>query len=204
MNLPLRSTEKDDPEFIVVVDRVIHGILTRAKPHDLYIIAVDNWFDHKWLRFSGIGVVPFEFPAFMNGEDALDEFWQEKLTLPPFSPKRVVCETYFRKNGAMYEQTEPPRLLHKRQRQHSEANLNRRIVDVSGSGCFVWYSSNTTSNTRASMMMYMVNRPHAETWFAAFKKRRYLETAPDKGNQSRLYAWFPIAKDLAASPISIA
>ena len=169
MNLPLRLTEKDDPEFIVVIDRIIHGILTRTAPQDLYIIAVDNWFDHKWLGFSGIGVVPFEFPAFMNREDALDEFWQDKLTLPPFSPKRVVCETYFRKIGPRYVQTDPPKFLHRRQRQRSEANLNRRIVDISGSGCFVWYSSNTTSRTRASMMMYMLNRPDVETWFAGFK-----------------------------------
>ena len=79
----------------------------------------------------------------MNREDALGEFRQDHVTLPPFSPKRVICQSYFYRQGAAYVEADSPVLLHKRERQRSEENLNRRVGDISVSGTFVWYSSNT-------------------------------------------------------------
>ena len=171
MTVQLRPTKRDEPEFIRLLTCVVDGILAQAKSKELYVVAIDNWFDHKWLRFSGIGVVPFEFPAFMNREDALGEFWQDKITLPPFSPKRVLSESYFRSKGVAYIEADPPSVLHKKERQRSETNLNRRIGQVSDSGCFVWYSSNTLVNARASIMTYVVKNADVETWFAAFKNK---------------------------------
>jgi len=166
----LRPTEKDDPGFIRVLKSIIDGVLGESKPDDLYVVAIDNWFDHKWLGFSGIGVVPFEFPAFMNREDALGEFRQYHVTLPPFSPKRVISQHYFHRQGAAYVEVVPSALLHGKERKRSQENLNRRIGDISPSGSFVWYSSNTTVNVRASIMVYTVKSGQIETWFAAFRK----------------------------------
>ena len=165
----LRPTKNDDPQFVQLLESVVEGILGEAKSDDLYVVAIDNWFDHKWLKFSGIGVVPFEFPAFMNSEDALGEFRQDNVTLPPFSPKRVICQGHFHKQGAAYIESDRPSLIHKQERQRSEGNLNRRIVDISESGTFVWYSSNTLVNARASIMAYTIKKTQIEAWFAAFR-----------------------------------
>lgn len=165
----LRPTKNDDLAFIRLLKGVVEKILGETESYELYVVAIDNWFDHKWLRFSGIGVVPFEFPAFMNREDALGEFRQDHVTLPPFSPKRVICQSYFHRQGAAYVEADSPVLLHKRERQRSEENLNRRVGDISVSGTFVWYSSNTLVNARASIMVYTVKNAQVEPWFAAFR-----------------------------------
>jgi hypothetical protein len=75
--LPREATETDDSVFTDILYAVVDGIVAQLQPKELYVTATDSWFDHKWLRFSGIGAVPFEFPAFMNRADAaLDEFRQ--------------------------------------------------------------------------------------------------------------------------------
>jgi len=163
---------------------IADGILAQHRPKELYVTAIDNWFDHKWLRFSGIGVVPFEFPSFMNGADAaLDEFSQDKVTLPPFSPKRIIRQIYFRRDGrtSVYVKQERRTPLHKKQRESSSKNLQRRILDISDSGLFVWYSSNTLSQERASIMVYSVKNDEIETWFASFRKAAHWKLHVTKG-----------------------
>lgn len=183
MLVELRPTEKDDPGFIQLLKSTIEGILAESKLDDLYVVAIDNWFDHKWLGFSGIGVVPFEFPAFMNREDALGEFRQQHATLPPFSPNRVIAQSYFQRQGTAYVEIDQRALLHEKMRKRSEENLNRRIQDVSASGAFVWYSSNTRANERASIMVYTVNSGQVETWFAGFRNQNGWELHHHEGNR---------------------
>jgi hypothetical protein len=163
---------------------VVDGLLTEYVPKELYIIAIDNWFDHKWLRFSGIGVVPFEFPAFMNAVDsALHEFRQDKVTFPAFSPSRVIGQSYFAKDGRTTAYVKQGRHAepYKKRRQPSGNNLHRRIQDISDSGLFVWYSSNTIANDRASMMVYAVRNAQVVTWFAAFRKTDRWKVHATKG-----------------------
>jgi len=189
MMIDLRPNKSDDVEFVKVINRIVEGILSRTNSNELYIVGIDNWFDQKWLGFSGIGIVDFEFPVFMGRDDgALDEFRQEEVTVPPFSPGRVISQCYFRnKNDTEYVQTEPPILLHKKERMRSERNLHRRIKNISDSGVFVWYSSNTLVNERASIMTYTIKNGKIETWFAAFRKDDMWKLLHTKGiNQDHL------------------
>jgi hypothetical protein len=189
----LRPTKNDDVDFVRLLQSVVEGILGEAKSGELYVVTIDNWFDHKWLKFSGIGVVPFQFPAYMNREDALGEFWQDNVTLPPFSPRRVICQSHFHKQGAAYIETDPPVLIHKPERQRSEGNLNRRIKDVSESGTFVWYSSNTLVHARASIMAYTIKDAQVEAWFAAFRNADGWKLHLTKGiNRDRVQGFFEL------------
>jgi hypothetical protein len=132
--VPREVTETDDPKFSDILYAIVDGILARRQPHELYIAAIDNWFDHKWLRFSGIGVVPFEFPAFVNcAEAASGEFSQDKITLPAFSPRRIIRQSYFRRDGGtpVYVKQERRTLHHKKHRESSSKNLYRRIQKIS-------------------------------------------------------------------------
>ncbi len=57
MTMQIGVGETDDPYFIELLNRLIRALVIRVAPQQLWIIQIDNWFDHKWLRFSGIGTV---------------------------------------------------------------------------------------------------------------------------------------------------
>jgi hypothetical protein len=166
----LTPDKNDDPEFICIVNRIISDVLVQNRPKEIYIIHIARWFDHKWLEFSGRGVVdfPYGYPWF---ETALDEFSQDKTTFPPFTPKRVIKQQYFSQNAnGDYIESQPPELPHKRKHQSSNKNLQRRVQTLSDSAVFVWYSSDTVKNLRGSLMVYIALGDQMKTWFASFRK----------------------------------
>ena len=173
--------ESDDPYFIALLDSLVRGLVKRETPEGLWIIQIDNWFDHKWLRFSGIGTVDFQFPAFMNRHDAaLDEFYQDKVTFPPFTPNRVLAQWSFARVGDNYVEV-PSQVPHRPEKQPSEANLHRRVQEFSRSASFVWYSSKTVANGRGSVMVYNVAADGAKCWFAAFSRHETWKLHATKG-----------------------
>jgi hypothetical protein len=156
----------DDPAFLNCVDRVIAALIKRHAPEELYLVRIANWFDYKWLRFSGIGRVPFNG---LSIHTALDEFKQEQLTFPPFTPNRVVTQHYFgRGRGGQFYEQPPIRLVHRTTRGHSARNLHRRVADFSRSAVFVWFSSNSAANRQGSVMAYSAVEANVTAWYAAF------------------------------------
>lgn len=173
--------ETDDPNFIVLLDSLLNGLVRRETPEGLWVIQIDNWFDHKWLRFSGIGTVDFRFPAFMNRYDAaLDEFYQDRVTFPPFTPNRIMAQWSFARVGDRYEEV-PSRVPHRSEKQPSAANLQRRVRDFSRSATFVWYSAKTVANGRGSVMVYNVATDVVKCWFAAFIRQETWRLHVTKG-----------------------
>jgi len=172
----------DDNEFIKLLNSMVGRLLVQESPKQLWIIQIDNWFDHKWLGFSGKGVVDFQFPAFMKRFDAaLEEFYQDKITFPPFNPNRVLGQWSYVRRDNEYREFPLPILPHFTDRQHTSPNLQRRIQDLVSSGCFVWYSANTLSNGRASVMVYTVNAETSECRFAAFSRDETWTLGATKG-----------------------
>ena len=172
----------DDGGFIRLVNSLLFGVISSYRPDELWVIQIKNWFDHKWLRFSGIGKVEFRFPAFMNRDDgALDEFSQEKVTFPPFNPNRILAQYSYVRSGDQYSAVPLPRLPHPWLRRPSEANLHRRIENFSRSVVFVWYSSNTVANDRGSVIVYTVSNEQIDTWFVAFKRNGTWKLQSTKG-----------------------
>ena len=173
MSIQIAAGETDDPQFVTLLNSLVRGLIKEAKPQEVWIIQIDNWFDHKWLRFSGIGTVDFRFPGFMNRYDAaLDEFYQDKVTFPPFTPNRVLGQWSFVRVDDRYSEAPLHVLPHPSQKQRSEKKLNRRVESFSRSVCFVWYSANTLANGRASVMVYSVAGDQVEAWFAAFNREQ--------------------------------
>jgi hypothetical protein len=181
MLMKIQVGETDDPYFIALLDSLVSGLVRRNAPENLWIIQIDNWFDHKWLRFSGIGVVDFQFPAFMDRYDAaLDEFHQDKVTFPPFAPNRIMAQWSFARVGADYVEV-PSQVPHRSEKQSSEANLQRRVQDFSHSASFVWYSAKTVANGRGSVMVYNATVAGVECWFAAFSRQETWKLHATKG-----------------------
>ncbi len=73
---------QDDADFVEVVQHIVNGAASFYRPAAVYVVRINTWFDHKWLRFSGkvmgaLGV------------------WKEPLTIPPFHPRRVLSQNYY-------------------------------------------------------------------------------------------------------------
>ena len=168
--------ETDDPGFVEVLNSLVNGLISRHEPEVLWIIQIDNWFDHKWLRFSGTGGIASGFlfgglGSFGKYDQVKVEFYQDKVTFPPFTPNRVLGQWSYIRTGDDYREAPLPALPHRSKRQSSPMNLQRRVPDLSRSSCFVWYSANTVPNGRGSVMVYNVATGGLECWFAAFNRQ---------------------------------
>lgn len=164
------NNKNEDPQFLELVNRILGRLLEMKVPQEVYITQVAGWFDHKWLGFSGIGVVDFPY-GYPWVESALDEFCQDQITFPPFTPNRILQQRSFLKTTrGLYEEAKRPRLIHKPGREWSCNNLHRRVSAFVDSGLMVWLSSSTLSLNRASLMVYSVEANNVATWFASFRK----------------------------------
>ena len=173
----------DDPAFLACVDRIITANVARSQPEEVYVVRIDNWFDHKWLTFSGKGVVFFDFGGLRNQDDvALDEFHMDQVTFPPFNMNRVRSQTYFcRTTKGCYEEQCPLHLIHRTDRHHSARHLTRRVVEFAKSAVFVWFSSETIGNGRGSVMVYSVCEGIVLAWFASFRREQRWQLLRVKG-----------------------
>jgi len=154
--MKLQATSDDDPSFVRLVSLIVDSLVLQRAPDILAILAVDNWFDHKWLNFSGkimgaLGV------------------WKHPLTIPPFHPHRVKVQTVYRlSREKQYEQIDAPPL---HLEQASEKNLNRKLIHATDSGVFVWWSGNTSANAKGSLMAYIQTGTDARSWYISFDRR---------------------------------
>jgi len=163
-------TETDASAFLDSVDRVVAGHVFRYSPRLVCLVRIHKWFDHRWLGFSGKGRVFYDPPWPSHPGVSRDEFHQEQLTFPPFAPSRVAAEHHWmRQSGGNYAQGEARFRIHGAERGHSSANLQRRIVDLTESALFAWFSSSRAKDTRGSMLVYIVNSGSTIPWFASMR-----------------------------------
>ena len=153
----------DANDFIKSLNRIIEKLIDQFGINEVCLIRIKNWFDHKWLNYSGNSVV--EFPG--GGgliDSALNGEWREKITVPPFNPNRVLSELFFRiepTDNKMFEKN-----LHKT--KSSNDNIHNRISNYTENGMFVWYSSNSEINQKGSLMIYIVQINDVKTFYVSF------------------------------------
>jgi hypothetical protein len=194
MGIETLNNPTDDSQFVELVKHVIARLGTENCPEKVFIVKIDNWFDHKWLNFSGIGRAGFFWGP--NAPDTvLHEFSQDKATFPPFNPKRVIGEWYFLRgaDGSYVLSLDSP-LVHQRALESSSHNLHKRVTDFAESAIFVWWSSNTKRNQLGSLMVYEVNGASVNTWYLTLSKDDNWRISQTKG----------IAREQAASLIELA
>lgn len=83
-----------DRPFVAIVERILNKTLELHRPEEVYVVVINNWFDHKWL----------EFESSRTDNDTFG--WRNKLTLPRFEPSRVVSQLHYGANparSALYE-----------------------------------------------------------------------------------------------------
>jgi len=162
--------ENDDPEFLEALDSLINWLVDISDRPELFVVRVDNWFDHKWLGFAGHAHEPYDaktsdiiqpVPEWRGGKD---------VTLPPFSPNRILDQQGFSVlDEEVVREDSPPRVHYERKRP-SATNLQNRILDFSQTCLIVWFSSRSGPNGRASLLAYYTRPEGVGGWYGSFKK----------------------------------
>jgi hypothetical protein len=166
----IRTMRGDDASFISLINRAVERVVQEIKPNDVFVIRTDQWFDHKWLGFSGkiLGAV---------------EIRQERLTIPPFVPERIVSEEAFsfEKSSSSYDSfVAPPLHL----RQSSRENLTRFIDRVSKEAIFVWFGG-ATQSTGGSIMVYSSMGDVQNSWYVSLRAKDTWQVYKTKGISKR-------------------
>jgi ankyrin repeat protein len=160
-----KPTATDDPPFISIVYRIVEKIVASHDPQELFVTAIDNWFDHKWLGF------PHGLSRLLRqSDDSSKKSRSRRLTVPSFTAGRILRQSYFRRDDKTRSLVRHAKhvALHKTQKHPGENR--QKILKISESGLFLWYSSNTKKNDRASVMVYSVKAGAIEAWYASFSK----------------------------------
>jgi len=50
MAISIPSGLTDDNDFVDLLNALLNALLVLQTPEQLWVIQIDNWFDHKWLR----------------------------------------------------------------------------------------------------------------------------------------------------------
>jgi hypothetical protein len=170
------EADKDDaPGFIEIINKIMAISIFQWNIDEIMVIKIKNWFDHKWLNYSGKKIIHFE--CLHPDNVAMADDWKERVTIPPFNPNRVLSEQFFRKRSTGNQQFE--KVVHKKQR--STDNQLNQISRKTNNGIFVWYSSNSKDLNRGSLMMYRVQNKEVDTWYATVEKRERWEITQTKG-----------------------
>ncbi len=149
----LLPVEHDDTAFLSLAQRILNGAITALQMREVYLVQIDNWFDHKWLGWRSR--------------------WKhktvEELRVPLFPPNRVCSEKHFVWNveTSAWNSVGLPTPLHIR--QAGRPSLAKPLERFSKCAAFIWYSGNTATNKVGSLMFYLSGADEY-AWYASLKK----------------------------------
>jgi len=155
--IELVPAELDDVAFLSLVQRIVNGAISSLQVREVYLVHIDNWFDHKWLGWWSS--------------------WKHKelkvLYVPPFNPNRVRSQKHFLWDGnsSRWTLTGQGKNLHLRQ-PGRRSSRRQKLDQVSSSAAFIWYSGNTVTNKAGSVMLYL-SGAEGYAWYASFTKREH-------------------------------
>jgi hypothetical protein len=153
--IDLIPCEHDDAGFLALAQRIIGGALQLLRAPEVYLVHVDNWFDHKWLGWWSR--------------------WKHKelkeLYVPPFHPNRIRSQKHFVWDAihAQWSCTGQGKSLHIRQPGRWQRAV--RLDRFSQSAVFVWYSGNTLKNGAGSLMLYLSGAADY-AWYASLRREK--------------------------------
>lgn len=160
--IELILTEHDDTAFLAVAQRIINGAIVTLQMREVYLVHIDNWFDHKWLGWSS---------RWRNKN-------VEELRVPLFTPNRVRSEKHFvwDVNNLVWKSDDLAKPLHIR--QAGRPWLSPSLDRYSKCAAFIWYSGSTATNKVGSLMFYL-SGADGYAWYASFKKDKHWTVADE-------------------------
>jgi hypothetical protein len=138
----ISTQQGDSAEFIRKARGLALGVAQASRPARHYLVKIDNWFGPKWMHFAG---------TFTAGKFASMGVHKSRLHVPPFVPSRVLDQRVFA--GPDYERTVIAAPLHIE--CPSKEALLRRIADIDKEAAFLWFSGESATQNRGSVMVYL-------------------------------------------------
>lgn len=152
----------DETTFTDRVGTLIAGAAESDGIESIYVIKIDHWFGRKWLGFS------YKY----MGLAGVHHTGGPNPTLPPFKPSRVISERFYeREPQASWRRTDASGPLHLD--QPSSRNQHRRIHSMFPATAFFWWSGQSQSSSKGSLMAYLPGDQEHFGW--------YVESAGDGG-----------------------
>jgi len=156
----------DNPNFILNCEKIIQNRIKLWNPTDIFVNRIDNWFDEKWMKFSG--TIMHEIAV-----------WKGEITVPPFHPNRVESSDLYKKTTEQYVKIDNLKTLHIF--QESNNNLKRKITEFSNDGLFIWYSGNSKVNEVGTLMCYLVRESECQPFFITLSGKKEWNVSQTKG-----------------------
>lgn len=153
--IEIGENEDDSPEFLLIVERVVHGLVNQNSPKEVWLIRVKNWFSKDWSSTSR------ETPN--DGRKKKSH----RLVLPAIDPSRIEAIQYLHSVVGGYRNTETPVEIY----TESENELETLcfLDEISNNALFVWYSGSTGKNRRGSLMVSQIHKIENRGWHAEFR-----------------------------------
>ncbi|MEM7163694.1 MAG: hypothetical protein AAF487_14805 [Bacteroidota bacterium] len=175
--IELDFDKTDAQGFREIIETIIFNLIRNFNPDELSIIRIKNWFDHKWLNYSGKKIVPYDLETYPAIPYVLEPYWNKEITVPPFNPKRVLAEGIYRRKQV--GSIEPEESLHKF--QPTTENRNNLISRKLNDGLCIWVSSNSKSNKQGSLMVYQIKDSEISTWYLSIEEKDKWRVTKVKG-----------------------
>lgn len=187
MGIEIQSEAQDAAPFLDFVKSLLIGAAREARVEEVYVIRIDNWFDRKWLGFSGKRLVAKSPGRHEKNLLSVVPAHREELTLPPFSPNRVRGWRSFAWSAYAGEFVSSPAELVPHRWQNSQDNLNRRVSELGDSLGLFWFSGQSEPNGRGSAMFYVSKDGATNAWYAQISdEANWSRTAVTGISQERL------------------
>jgi hypothetical protein len=155
----------DEPEFVRLVELAVNGVLRRHSPAALALVKIDNWFGWKWLGFSGtVFIGRYARPGAWHIPS--DRRPRDPIRIPTFVPDRVVSQRRF--VAPDYQETDPGKLLH--EDIPSRVARDRIAAREEPETAPAWYSGNSKTNGRGSLMVYVPIGASHWPWYAELER----------------------------------
>lgn len=88
ISLRLSRSVADDPDFVDAIELLISGFIKSSTLEHFAVVKIDNWFDDKWVNFTGVLRSYSGYPEFHYAADIPRTYTRTKA-LPPFARSRV-------------------------------------------------------------------------------------------------------------------
>lgn len=195
--------EGDSEIFLAGLNGLVAHFASEVAPKEVYVKRINKWFDRKWLKYVGNGLIPFpqmevqfletDCESSKVSVQALDGQIQEGLALPPFNPREIGYPYYWPQgeDGTYDEGIDKPRLLQIPLFQYSSLHLQSRVASFTDTGLYVWFSSNTGKEGRGSIMTCLVKDGDTQVGYASLERQSGWKIEKVEGtNIGILEDWF--------------
>ncbi len=175
--IEIKFDNTDAKGFKVIVATIVSNLIKTFDPDEISIVRIKNWFDHKWLNYSGKQILKYDTKPHPGIPFALEPYWNKEITVPPFNLNRVLSESVHRIKGisnVLFEE-----VLHKF--QWSTENRNNLISRRTNNGLCIWISSNSETNKQGSLMVYQIKDSEIQSWYASIQESNGWKVNKTKG-----------------------